>query len=75
MDSPVFACRGQEKSSMTLNKERTRKRREKGAGGFRENVWDAPLVLAWTGRGDCGGKGSEKQDFILARIKFCFLIL
>ena len=36
---------------MTLNKERTRKRREKGAGGFRESVGelllDAPLVRVW----------------------------
>ena len=51
MDSPVFACRGQEKSSMTHNKERTRKVREKGAGGFRESVGElllaAPLVRVW----------------------------
>ena len=57
MDSPVFACRGLGKVKSTHNKERTRKRREKGAGGFRESVWDAPLVLAGRLQGNCQRNG------------------
>lgn len=33
-DSPVFACIGLGKVKSTFNKERTRKAREKGDGGF-----------------------------------------
>lgn len=57
----VEGVRRREEGETTINKERSREKREKGAGGVRECAWRDDGLHLWCLRGEGGEIAGERQ--------------